>query len=496
MTDNLSGEQVTYTYDQLNRLTQAMTNDAWGLSFSYDGFGNLTQQTRVQGTTPPSMSVTVDPGTNRITTAGYGYDANGNVTQTPDGMTYSYDGANRMVSNGSAYDPRNQRVWDGTYLYYYGVGGELIGKYQALWGYITTVNGVAYTTVLLQGGQTNLYFNGRAIRLQGHGSYVMTDRLGSVRVNGNGQRMNYYPYGAEVGTETAEGRVKFGTYTRDSAGVDYAEQRYYGVGTGKFFTADPGGMRSADSSDAGSWNRYAYVGGDPINFGDPSGRIRISCDDSNADSIYDGSCNASSDQWFDSCGGFNLLDNLNPNPACYASVGLYLAVLEGPAESPYTPKITLRQVDSCALPDGTGLNPGDWTLGVKYQVLVDGKPVYGTNALNSMGISIYETVTKTSGNIDNTGGKWCPPGATCGGDPIDSHGTFWDLLGGNGTANQTFMMNGQALDVSFSGVSGTQTVLKNTYNSKRRRVSVGNGALKGTDASRECGGKNGDPTAR
>jgi len=281
VTDNLSGEQVTYTYDQLNRLTQAMTNDAWGLSFSYDGFGNLTQQTRVQGTTPPSMSVTVDPGTNRITTAGYGYDANGNVTQTPDGMTYSYDGANRMVSNGSAYNPRNQRVWDGTYLYYYGVRGELIGKYQALWGYITTVNGVAYTTVLLQGGQTNLYFNGRALRLQGHGSYVMTDRLGSVRVNGNGQRMNYYPYGAEVGTETAEGRVKFGTYTRDSAGVDYAEQRYYGVGTGRFNTPDPytaTATSPTDPSDPGSWNRYAYVGGDPINSYDPTGQTKIDPD--------------------------------------------------------------------------------------------------------------------------------------------------------------------------------------------------------------------------
>ena len=219
-TDNLSGEQVTYTYDQLNRLTQAMTNDAWGLSFGYDGFGNLTQQTRVQGTTAPSMSVTVDPGTNRITTAGYGYDANGNVTQTPDGMTYDYDVANRMVSTNAVYNPKNQRVFDGTYFYYYGVRGELIGKYQPNWGATVTVGGVTCTPVTLQDHQPNLYFNGRAIRLQGHGYFVMTDRLGSVRVNSNGERMNYYPYGAEVGTETGEGRVKFGTYTRDSAGVD------------------------------------------------------------------------------------------------------------------------------------------------------------------------------------------------------------------------------------------------------------------------------------
>ena len=230
-TDNLSGEQVTYTYDQLNRLTQAMTNDAWGLSFGYDGFGNLTQQTRVQGTIAPVMSVTVNPGTNRITTAGYGYEANGNVTQTPDGMTYDYDVANRMVSTNAVYNPKNQRVFDGTYYYCYGANGELLGKYQATWG--TGGN----PTVLRLQGQTNLYFNGRAIQLQGHG-WVMTDRLGSVRVNGNGERMNYYPYGAEVGTETGEGRVKFGTYTRDSAGVDYADQRYYGAAMGRFLTPD------------------------------------------------------------------------------------------------------------------------------------------------------------------------------------------------------------------------------------------------------------------
>ena len=60
-----------------------------------------------------------------------------------------------------------------------------------------------------------------------------------------------------------------------------------------------------------------------MNFGDPSGRIRMSCDDPDADSIYDGSCSPASDQWFDSCGGADLLYdpyNPNPNPACYAQV--------------------------------------------------------------------------------------------------------------------------------------------------------------------------------
>src|ERR1017187_9049946 len=66
VTDLVSGEQVTYQYDVLNRLTQATTNTAqWGLSFQYDGFGNLTGQTRTQGTTAPSFTATIDAATNR-----------------------------------------------------------------------------------------------------------------------------------------------------------------------------------------------------------------------------------------------------------------------------------------------------------------------------------------------------------------------------------------------------------------------------------------------
>ncbi len=43
MNDVLSGEQVTYQYDSLTRLTQAQTMapGGWGQSFGYDGLGNL-----------------------------------------------------------------------------------------------------------------------------------------------------------------------------------------------------------------------------------------------------------------------------------------------------------------------------------------------------------------------------------------------------------------------------------------------------------------------
>ena len=61
------------------------------------------------------------------------------------------------------------------------------------------------------------------------------------------------------------------TYFRDSeTGLDYAQNRYHRPGEGRFMTPDPY-MGSASPADPGSWNRYAYVGGDPVNRIDPFG---------------------------------------------------------------------------------------------------------------------------------------------------------------------------------------------------------------------------------
>ena len=49
-TDVVSGEQIAYTYDSLNRLASATSsvNPGWGQSYAYDGFGNLTDPDRNQ----------------------------------------------------------------------------------------------------------------------------------------------------------------------------------------------------------------------------------------------------------------------------------------------------------------------------------------------------------------------------------------------------------------------------------------------------------------
>src|SRR5205823_6631066 len=93
--DGITGEQVTYTYDPLNRLIRAETADnLWGNAYAYDGFGNLTAKTVTKGSAP-TFSATFDPATNRQT--GVQYDANGN--QAVNG-TFPYDVENRLVQPG------------------------------------------------------------------------------------------------------------------------------------------------------------------------------------------------------------------------------------------------------------------------------------------------------------------------------------------------------------------------------------------------------------
>jgi RHS repeat-associated protein len=55
-------------------------------------------------------------------------------------------------------------------------------------------------------------------------------------------------------------------------------QRYYASSYGRFNTADPS-SHSAHPKNPGSWNRYAYTLGDPVNGNDPRGLEQQVCTD-------------------------------------------------------------------------------------------------------------------------------------------------------------------------------------------------------------------------
>ena len=276
-TDNVSGETVTYTYDALNRLITAANQSTftpeWGQSFTYDGFGNLTNVSVTQGSAP-TLSAIYDANNH----AG-GEDANGNPGYVPlpaygTSVPAGYDVENRLVSGPAyySYAPGNQRVWrgswtttysDGSYIYtrgtdeitFWSVSGQKLGDYA-----LTTISGLPsepqfYATET----ECNYYFGSKLIK--NINGWVYSDRLASIG--------KFYPYGIQRPSATANGTEKFTGYFRDSeSGNDYADQRYTSPGMGRFITPD---RMTGNPGNPGSWNKYAYTSGDPINNIDPGG---------------------------------------------------------------------------------------------------------------------------------------------------------------------------------------------------------------------------------
>jgi len=273
MTNTITGESVTYAYDSLNRLISASAGGQWGLSFSYDGFGNRLSQNVTAGSAP-TIQQSYDMTTNRL--QGQYYDANGNMG----GISWDVENRLLQIQGQTApystdtydYGIDNKRIYKQTYLQsgnpeevYFYVAGRKIATYTLAYLDIT---GDGYPTILFTQPKYNVYFGSRL--MIANGQNVVLDRLGSVVWDGAPH--SYFPYGEER-TPTANNKDKFATYFRDaSTGLDYADQRFYSSISGRFASADPY-QASGGSTDPNSWNRYANVLSDPINFNDPEGLV-------------------------------------------------------------------------------------------------------------------------------------------------------------------------------------------------------------------------------
>jgi RHS repeat-associated protein len=235
------------------------------------------------------MSVTVDATTNRLTTAGFSYDLNGNMTgmpAVPQNLALAYDVENR--TGGGWYDQQNQPLNRDGGWNLYGLRGERLGTYSyAFSSQIYDLGDHLYVLRTAAETQTsrNIYFGGRLI--VSNGTPVVTDALGSVRSNAdwNGAAFGYYPYGENIGSTPGTGREQFATYTQEAGnGLDYANQRYYTAIFGRFNTPDRC-QSNAPRKDSASWNRYSYAVGDPVNLNDPSGNF--TCFDCSEDGSLD-----------------------------------------------------------------------------------------------------------------------------------------------------------------------------------------------------------------
>jgi len=275
ITDSVdNGRSVTYTYDTLYRLSTAITTGSsgytkWGLSWSYDRYGNRTGQSSSYDS-PPTNSVTVSATTNRITTSGYGYDANGNMTN--DGYnTLVFDGENRETSatNGGSsgtysYDGNNLRVKKvsgSTTTVYLFSGSKVIAEYD---------NGAAPSSP----SREYLYASSQLLaKIDSSGTkYYQQDELSNRLVTDSSgnvlAQLGHYPFGESWYNSTGD-KLLFTSYERDAeSGNDYALARSYVNRLARFSSVDP---LAGSSGDPQTLNRYSYTLGDPVNLLDPTG---------------------------------------------------------------------------------------------------------------------------------------------------------------------------------------------------------------------------------
>lgn len=278
------GRSVTYTYDALHRLKTALTTGStqfpqWGLSWTYDRYGNREEQAQTHGS-PPTHDPSVDAYTNRIVEdVDHTYDKNGNMTK--DGMNIlAYDAENRMVSaTGKAYaydgaglrvskcalDCQNPTSWT-DYIFQ---GRQVIAEYE---------NGAAVGSptreYVYSGGALVATHEGAGLRYHFHDH--LSVRVTSDSLGGSRAEQGHYPFG-EQWYNGGGSKWLFTDYERDSeSGNDYAIFRAYIPRIGRFNRTDPLAGYAVDPQ---TLNLFLYVTNDPINSFDPFGLQQQSLED-------------------------------------------------------------------------------------------------------------------------------------------------------------------------------------------------------------------------
>jgi RHS repeat-associated protein len=313
------GTQVTYTYDNANRLTQIAQGSS-SASFAYDAASRRTTLTLANG-----ISVS------------YGYDNADQVTSIEyrdsastllGDLTYGYDLAGRRTSMGGSfartglpaalasatYDANNRLTnWGGAALSH-DANGNLLGFQGKTYAWnsrdqLASISGAAsasfaYDAVGRREGRTIsgtgrqfLYDGLNPVQERSGGSvsaniltglgideffkrtegtnveHYLTDALGSTLrlTDGSAAKLvdySYEPYGETSADASSGNAFQYTGRENDGTGLYYDRARYYDPVLKRFISEDPIGL-------LGGINLYSYVGGNPITKIDPSGLADI-----------------------------------------------------------------------------------------------------------------------------------------------------------------------------------------------------------------------------
>jgi RHS repeat-associated protein len=299
-TDQTNGSvtlaSFAYQYDADSRVQQMTEADGSKVVYGYDWGGRLTSEVRT-GTSPYSISYTPDVVGNRVSetngaaTTALNYDNDDELTSTTSSTggfvnSYSYDLNGEQTGRtlaGTAYTLAYD--YDGQLTQISGGPSASQFAYDALGRRVSRTNGGTTTSFLFDGGAVVAQNSGGAYQMpttfgndpiRSGSELPIYDAQGNQRaITASNQTVTgtqiFDAFGNKVAatgsTASAlqwQGANLYRTYSPD-AGLLQAGARYYDPQVGRFTTRDI----------VLSQHPYIYCGGDPVNFCDPGGRIRL-----------------------------------------------------------------------------------------------------------------------------------------------------------------------------------------------------------------------------
>jgi large repetitive protein len=312
----------SFGYDSLHRLTSDALKTSSGttvasVGYGYDSDGQVTSETTTGLAGPASSTYTYDQAgrltswNNGTSTTQYGYDSNGNLTQSGS-KTYTYDARNQMTGDGTGtytytargtpstepsssgslavtFDAYGDQATAGTRSYVYDALGRLTSD-KASTGAGYAFSYVGKTSAIASDGTSTYTWDPSGSALAGtgvvggttaQGVLALTNAHGDVvgQFTAAGTTLNgskaYDPWGTTTTTTgTISGLLGYQSgWTDTAAAKTLMGARWYNSGSGDFTSADTAQVSPVPDSAAG--NPFAYAADNPLDNTDPTGHWQI-----------------------------------------------------------------------------------------------------------------------------------------------------------------------------------------------------------------------------
>ena len=282
-------------WDSTPRCVDLTSVRAWSEQYTYDVAGNLNKLRHESGAAATISDFNIPTAANRIATVTHGldvfayeHDVNGNLTRETTSRHLEWDHRDRL----RVYRTQTAGSEPTVHAHYlYDAAGQRVKKVVRKPGNRVEVtiyiDGLFEHDRIVSGGVTRenstihvLDDRARIATIRAGApfagdvtpavKYHLGDHLGNsaVVLDGTGALVNreeYLPYGATSFGSFGRKRYRFGGHERDGeSDLYYAGARYYMPWLGRWASPDPAGT-------VDGLNLYAYVRGNPMRYGDPTG---------------------------------------------------------------------------------------------------------------------------------------------------------------------------------------------------------------------------------